>query len=440
MVKISIITQLNENTCFDSILNRSFNDFEILCLGRQKNGSLINELQSKFDENIKFLTIAESIDEVINQVDGEYILFLDINQNLNDNSLKNALNQMKYFDLDLLISPNDIFQFYNNDCINKVSNALEVGSKFLFKTLNYSFSVFIKKSFLTDNNLKIYENKSLFLLNCLINANKLIFSDEIYVTDVGKLNKSYKIDFNYYYDMIDSLLQNTKLYEKLKLHFWKFIFDDIYDIFFNLRDETIKREYYYDCKILFDKYCFDKGYYNDIHNTVDIVVLEFFKQSLMDVCFIPNKRYISQRLVRENYKPLTIAIKSNGKTREFDKLLKKFFNRRGFKVLIHEKEDWYLKDSHEDIALFLPDNEMYIPNEKHINVIWNIFNDESVSIEEYDAFDVVFISSKNFAEDMAKKLDGVVKHLKFENKLVKKQGKVKEISEDIIETLRNITF
>ena len=108
--------------------------------------------------------------------------------------------------------------------------------------------------------------------------------------------------------------------------------------------------------------------------------------------------------------------------------------------MIHEQEDWYLKDGHEDITLFLQDNGMYMPNEKHINMIWNIFNDESVSIEEYDAFDVVFISSKNFAEDMAKKLDGVVKHLKFENKLVKKQGKVKEISEDIIETLRNITF
>ena len=71
MVKISIITQLNENTCFDSILNQSFNDFEILCLGRQKNRSLIKELPAKFDETIKFLNIAERIDEVINPVDGE---------------------------------------------------------------------------------------------------------------------------------------------------------------------------------------------------------------------------------------------------------------------------------------------------------------------------------------------------------------------------------
>lgn len=440
MVKISIITYLNEKSCFDSILNQSFNDFEIICLGHQKNSDLIKELQSKFEDNIKFLTITGSIDEVINHVDGEYILFLDVNQKLNDNSINEALNQMKNSDLDLLISPNNIFQFYNDECINEICNAFEVDSKFLFKTLNYSFSALIKKSFLTDNNIKIYENKSLFFLNCLINANKLIFSDEIYVTDVGKLNKSYKIDINDYYDIIDSLLQNTKLYEKLKLHFWKFIFGDIYDIFFNLRDDTIKREYYYDCKILFDKYCFDKGYYNDIHNTVDIVVLEFFKQSLMDVCFIPNKRYISQRLVRENFKPLTIAIKSNGKSIEFEKLLKKSFKQKGFKVLIHEKEDWYLKDSHEDIALFLPDNEMYIPNEKHINVIWNIFNNESVSFEEYDAFDVVFISSKKYAKDMAKKLDGVVKHLKYDNKFVKKPGKVKEISGDIIETLRNITF
>lgn len=185
-----------------------------------------------------------------------------------------------------------------------------------------------------------------------------------------------------------------------------------------MRDETLKRNYFKDSKLLFDEYCFDRGYYADIQNSLDIMTWEFFNQTLEDVYYIPIKRAVSRRLVNENFGPLTIAIKSPHPIGEHDWgdyffaiALKKSFEKRGFKVVIHELQNWYREEDNEDIVVVLRGLSKYIPNPKHINVMWNISHPEAISLEEYNSYDVVFISSIKYANEMDKKLDTVVKPL-----------------------------
>ena len=178
-----------------------------------------------------------------------------------------------------------------------------------------------------------------------------------------------------------------------------------------------KRDYFYDAKLLYDEYYFNKGYFSDISNNLDLLTLEFFNQTLEDVYYVPKKREVITKLCNGEFSSLKIAIKSPNPSDNrrygdyfFALALKKSFEKKGFKVVIHECEYWSDEDD-EDIALVLRGKLRYHPNEKHVNVMWNISHPEDVSTEEYNAYDIVFISSLSYASTLDKKLDTVVKPL-----------------------------
>ena len=108
---------------------------------------------------------------------------------------------------------------------------------------------------------------------------------------------------------------------------------------------------------------------------------------------------------------LTIAIKTpNPKTEHhwgdyFMALsLKKAFEKKGFNVVIHEYEDWYKEDK-VDIVFVLRGLYEYEINPDHINLMWNISHPELVSLEEYETYDIVFISSQKYAEKIGSEIN-----------------------------------
>lgn len=438
---ISILLTINNynenlNNSISSIFSQYFNEIELFCL--TKSSKKLNLSEEAHNNEI---TIIDNYNEFLTQSTGEYLLFLDSNQKIGDGTIKKLLNKSKECDLDLLITVNENEKIYGSKNLNKTFTNLEIDPKFLFKILDKNLSLFINKTFLKDNEISVFEDNSLFLLNCINHSNKFLFSNEMSITDLSDSeNNKNQLNINEYYELINKILANKELYNHFKREFWKYVFGKIFEIVYYLRNETIKRKYFKESKILFNEFCFEKEYYNDIFDSVDIIVLEFFKQTLMDVCYIPEKRETGQNLINENFKKVKIAIKSTRENNTFEENLIKRLKKKGFKVILHQKENWDDKKYNEDIALVLRTDEKYTPKDDCINLIWNIYDDDRVSIYEYNLFDFVFVSSKEYMKSLEKKIESPIKQLKYEDNYENKKGKIKEIGEDIIETLRNITF
>lgn len=123
------------------------------------------------------------------------------------------------------------------------------------------------------------------------------------------------------------------------------------------------------------------------------------------------KPEIINKIVNGDYSNLTIAIKSphpRGTTHWgdlfFSLALKKSFEKLGFEVIVQERECWY--DEQEiDIAFVLRGLSDYNPDFSNINIMWNISHPELVSVNEYEKYDFVFISSNKYANKIKNKVN-----------------------------------
>ena len=127
-----------------------------------------------------------------------------------------------------------------------------------------------------------------------------------------------------------------------------------------------------------------------------------------------NRNKTKYDAIRRNPKDLTVAIKTPNPKSEhhwgdyFMALaLRKSFERKGFNVIIHEREDWYKNDD-VDIVLVLRGLYEYKVDESKINLMWNISHSDLITHEEYEKYDIVFISSTKYAEKIDKEVKTTV--------------------------------
>lgn len=73
--------------------------------------------------------------------------------------------------------------------------------------------------------------------------------------------------------------------------------------------------------------------------------------------------------------------------------LKKQFEKRGFNVTLHCKNEWLKKHKTNSLTIVLRGLYEYSPRETDTNFMWNISHPKDITIEEYNRFDKVFISS-----------------------------------------------
>ena len=146
------------------------------------------------------------------------------------------------------------------------------------------------------------------------------------------------------------------------------------------------------------------------HNKVEIIKLQkrlgnYSKPKILD------------KILNEQYSELTIAIKSpNPKGHHhwgdyfFSIALKNSFKKLGFNVIIQEHEDWY-NGVKADINIVLRGVEKYEPNFDEINIMWNISHPDMVKKEEYELYDICFISSEKYAIKINNEVNTIVKPL-----------------------------
>ena len=133
---------------------------------------------------------------------------------------------------------------------------------------------------------------------------------------------------------------------------------------------------------------------------------------------IYSKQDIFNKLINNSYSELTICIKSPNPKKQriwgdyfFALALKKSFEKHEFNVIIQEREDWYDSNVKPDINIVLRGLIEYKPNRDEINVMWNISHPDLVTDEEYESYDICFISSEKYANELNDKLNTPIKPL-----------------------------
>lgn len=131
-----------------------------------------------------------------------------------------------------------------------------------------------------------------------------------------------------------------------------------------------------------------------------------------------SKPEILNKILNRQYSDLTIAVKSPNPKKEhhwgdyfFSNALKKSFEKKGFNVVIQEREDWYDDNVKADINLVLRGVVEYKPNFDEINIMWNISHPDMVETEEYENYDICFISSEKYANFLKDNVNTTVKPL-----------------------------
>jgi spore maturation protein CgeB len=87
----------------------------------------------------------------------------------------------------------------------------------------------------------------------------------------------------------------------------------------------------------------------------------------------------------------------------FGRSLTKYLTRMGQTVETDYHPEWD-NNKKADVVLVLRGKYPYEIKQNNFNIMWNISHPESVPLEEYSAYDIVFVASKQYAEQLSKKI------------------------------------
>ena len=182
MVKLSIIIPVYNvenylSRCLESILNQTFNDFEIICVNDGSTDNSLAVLQ-KFKSNDERIIIIDKKNEGsgvarnvgLSIAKGDYIYFVDGDDWIEDNALDKIVVKADELNTDILIFGG--LSFYNNkgknggysadklpkQYLNKVFSSKDI-KKDIFKFPSTAWTKLYRREFLLKNNIKFQDIK-----------------------------------------------------------------------------------------------------------------------------------------------------------------------------------------------------------------------------------------------------------------------------------------
>ena len=266
MIKISIIIPVYNvekylKQCLDSVISQSYKNLEIICINdcsTDNSLEILKDYASK-DSRIKILCNEKNLKVGLTRnrgleiATGDYIHFLDADDWMEENSyeiLVNTLNSNKVdiLQFNLQYRKNGIIEKYDSlnglnptetYNLSKNSNIIYTWSKYSWNKI-YSLA-FLKKTNILFNDFPCFED-SIFTLNCLLNAQEILFSNTILYNyrkgDTNALTANFDkyIDyaFKYFYESIE-LCKNLPQDIKYQILLWEF--NNIYEICYDLYKE-----------------------------------------------------------------------------------------------------------------------------------------------------------------------------------------------------------
>lgn len=157
---------------------------------------------------------------------------------------------------------------------------------------------------------------------------------------------------------------------------------------------------------LIDKYLSDEAAYKEKVSALRQFVLEnhTYKIRARQLIEFLKKKYLpdEKKIAIMMPVPKYIEAESWGDY-HFGVALKKQFERNGFSVEMRILPEWDMPFDGKYV-LVLRGLSVYKPKKQHINIMWNISHPDDIAAEEYNAYDMVYVSSEKWAKHLSKEL------------------------------------
>ena len=296
------------HVCINSILNQTYQDFEIICVDDASTDSSLEILEyfSLKDSRVKVLKNDSnkgpgySRNRGLDVAKGEYVSFLDADDWFSLDTFEILINSLNSNNLDLLIFKNILYQNESHDFLieenndfmdkfgNKVFNHFDLDKTDLFMMSSAAWNKIYLKSVLDENNIRFpneniaFENYPFFynvitssrrisLINkCLYNKRER--KDSLLNLDNGRLFDNINVS----YLILKVFLDNFQLYQYYSKEVLRHIFQVILDGTYNQIKNQFKEDFFEQIQTVYKNFIKDYGLYEDIVNSVDESILKKF--------------------------------------------------------------------------------------------------------------------------------------------------------------------
>jgi len=251
MVKISVIVPVYGvekyiKKCIDSLVNQTFKDIEIMVIDDETKDRSIEIINENFkDKRIKIFHkknggLASARNYGVERSNGEYLFFVDSDDFLDINCLKEMYDKIKDDNADIVIC--DYYKLLENGVKtheHMIPHYDMNNSKISVISMPSACGKLIKKSIFIDNNIKFLE--------------KHYFEDNAIMPFVCALSKktSYiEKPFYFYLQRNGSILNKENIYDKK----WEDIFDSVDNLYNKFIEKNILDDYYSEVEYIYIEY------------------------------------------------------------------------------------------------------------------------------------------------------------------------------------------
>ena len=288
-VKISVVLPVYNvanylRKCLDSLVNQTFKDFEVICVNDGSTDLSLSILEGYALTDSRFKIISQENQGLsgarntgMEHVLGEYVLFVDSDDWLEENALELLYNHVCGFDSEITMFK---FKFFNDDTseisdepysnLEMIDSSLYTGNfsykdvlNVLFKISHSPFNKLYKTSFLKSLNAKFlygsyYEDVE-FYYKVLFKAKKVsVLPEYLYFYRIRDNSISTSGDEGSFdiFDVLESVRQSVidaKIYDDVKQDWLMFVIVNLKFVYFRLNDD-FKNQFILKMKDKFDDY------------------------------------------------------------------------------------------------------------------------------------------------------------------------------------------
>ena len=242
--KITIIvpvynTELYLNKCIDSILNQTYKNIEVICVNDGSTDKSLEILEKYNDERLKIITIENhgvsyARNLALENVTGDYIAFVDSDDNIKETYCEDLLNNIIKNNSDLSYCGHNTKNIDGKILKQWTPEILQTNTPIDDRLKITKFLVVTKKLFKTsiikENNIRFnielhYAEDSLFLIQYLTHCKNVSGVDKVLYTDMvnskslcrnPKYRLRRKVERDKSFKIIDNIIREYKQKNNIK--------------------------------------------------------------------------------------------------------------------------------------------------------------------------------------------------------------------------------
>ena len=339
-IKISVVLPVYNvanylRKCLDSLVNQTFKDFEVICVNDGSTDLSLSILEgySLSDSRFKIITqenqgLSGARNTGIDQVEGEYVLFVDSDDWLEENALEVLYEHVKGFSSDITMFK---FKYYNENTeeysegpftnLEVIDPSFFTGNFYymdvidiIFKISHAPFNKLYKTSFLKENDAKFlygsyYEDLEFFYMVFLKAKKVSVLPEYLYYYRIRDQSISTSGDEGSFdiFNILETTKQHfldAKVYNQIKQDWLMFVIVNLKYVYLRLKEELknqfidVMKEKYYDYALNEVVYS-EKWHYEDRAFHESIMMADNYKE------FDLNYERVCNEILAKHYETLS---------------------------------------------------------------------------------------------------------------------------------------